>query len=118
MGTNLIVVNLDYSINSAHTDVKSDNIIIERDNVKIVETKYVTNTTVIVVLVIVILLVIVCSVGIVLYVRRTARSAQSNNTLPDNQRSDLTDSDDHQLPQGYDQVKNITLGRKMVGTAV
>ena len=122
VGTNLIMINLEYSTNVGEKEsVNSDSVIIEKDNPKIVETKYVANSTVIVVLIIVVLLVIICSVAIVLYVRRTARSTRRNDALPEGQRSTAaeTDSFDQKLPpQAADQVKNITISSKMVGTAV
>ena len=122
VGTNLIMINLEYSTNVGEKEsVNSDSVIIEKDNPKIVETKYVANSTVIVVLIIVVLLVIICSVAIVLYVRRTARSTRRNDALPEGQRSTAAENDlvDKKLPsQAADQVKNITISSKMVGTAV
>ena len=122
VGTNLIMINLEYSTNVGEKEsVNSDSVIIEKDNPKIVETKYVANSTVIVVLIIVVLLVIICSVAIVLYVRRTARSTRRNDALPEGQRSTAAENDlvDQKLPpQAADQVKNITISSKMVGTAV
>lgn len=90
---------------------------------KIIETNYVTNTTVIVVLIVILILIIVAIIGVVLYVRKkTNKKSTHTNKARAQEQTSMLDGENVSRktlpPPSYDQIANVPLCQPTEGTTV